>query len=393
MTQEEIFTFFASWRDAYTRRDSTAFAAHYADNCVLESPAYGRLAGRALVENAHRGWFVTFPDVEVEFGDLLVTGDRVVQTSTMHGTDTGGFLGQAPTGKRFRQFVVCLHDLGDGRIVHERRVYDVHGLLLELTTGGGDTAEAAQMYRDALMRARLEQEVKIAAEIQRALLPEGQHEGYGFDLAASSRPCRAIGGDFLDYFDLSNGAFGFVLGDVAGKGPPAALLAARLQGMVAASASSVVAPAEIVTRLNLELVRRSVDSRFATLFYGVLTPDGRLTYCNAGHNPPVVVGGRGVRRLEKGGLIIGAFKEITFHEETVELDPGDVLVVFSDGVTEALSVDGIEFGEDRLLSCVNANRGATATVLLDCLIDAVREFTVGAEQSDDLTALVLRYSG
>jgi sigma-B regulation protein RsbU (phosphoserine phosphatase) len=100
-----------------------------------------------------------------------------------------------------------------------------------------------------------------------------------------------------------------------------------------------------------------------------------------------------VRRLDKGGLIIGAFKDITFHEETVQLDPGDVLVVFSDGVTEALSIDGIEFGEDRLLGCVDTHREATAAVLIDSLIQAVRAFTVGAEQSDDLTALVLRYSG
>jgi phosphoserine phosphatase RsbU/P len=150
---------------------------------------------------------------------------------------------------------------------------------------------------------------------------------------------------------------------------------------------------ETVTHVNQELVRRSVDSRFATLLYGVLAPDGRLTYCNAGHNPPFIVGRRGVRRLETGGLIIGAFKSITFKEETVQLDPDDVLVVFSDGVTEALSADAIEFGEDRLLTCIDANRGAGAGVLLDSLIDAVRQFSVGAEQSDDLTALVLRYSG
>jgi sigma-B regulation protein RsbU (phosphoserine phosphatase) len=118
-----------------------------------------------------------------------------------------------------------------------------------------------------------------------------------------------------------------------------------------------------------------------------------LIYCNAGHNPPVVVGQRGVRRLETGGLIIGAFKELTFAEDTTQLDPGDVLVVFSDGVTEALNADAIEFGEDRLLTCIDAHRGAKAAVLLDSVIDAVRAFTVGAEQSDDLTALVLRYSG
>jgi sigma-B regulation protein RsbU (phosphoserine phosphatase) len=312
---------------------------------------------------------------------------------TVQGTDTGGLFGQRPTGTAVRNFLVTLFALENRQIVHERRVYDVNGLLLQLANKSGVAAEAAELYKAALARARLEHELEIAAEIQRALLPEGRHEGPGFDLAASSWPCRAIGGDFLDYFDLPNGAFGFVLGDVAGKGPPAALLAARLQGMVASYADSVVTPAATVTRVNRELVRRSVDSRFATLLYGVLTPHGRLTSCNAGHNPPFVVGRRDVRRLETGGLIIGAFKEITFHEETVKLDPGDVMVVFSDGVTEALNADGIEFGEERLLTCIDAHRGASAAVLLDSVIDAVRAFTVGAEQSDDLTALVLRYSG
>jgi steroid delta-isomerase-like uncharacterized protein len=393
MTHEETEDFLRGWRTAWTSRDVAALGSCYAENCVIESPAFGRLIGRSAIVKAFRDWWAATPDFIVEYGESMVTADRMMQTATAHGTDTGGFFGHSPTGRPFRFFLVNLYTLENGQIVHERRVYDVNGLLLQLANKSGVAAEAAELYSAALSRARLEHELDIAAEIQRALLPEGQHEGPGFDLAASSKPCRAIGGDFLDYFDLPNARFGFVLGDVAGKGPPAALLAARLQGMVASYADSVVTPAATVTRVNRELVRRSVDSRFATLLYGVLTPDGRLTYCNAGHNPPVVVGRRGVRRLEKGGLIIGAFKEITFHEETVQLDPGDVLVVFSDGVTEALSVDDIEFGEDRLMGCVDAHREATAAVLLDSLVDAIREFTVGAEQSDDLTALVLRYSG
>jgi sigma-B regulation protein RsbU (phosphoserine phosphatase) len=323
----------------------------------------------------------------------MITGDRIVQTITALGTDTGGFLGQAPTGRRFRIFMVLLSTLDGRQIVHERRVYDVNGLLLRLAMDDEVAVEAAEQYRTTLARALMEHELSIAAEIQGALLPERQRTGSGFDIAAASRPCRAIGGDFLDYFDFPNGAFGFVLGDVAGKGPPAALLAARVQGMLAAYSDSMSTPAEIVTRVNQELMRRTIDSRFATLLYGVLRSEGRLTYCNAGHNPPFIVGQHGVRRLEKGGLIVGAFKQANFQEETVDLDRGDVLVVFSDGVAEALSADGVEFGEERLLTCVDANRDAVATVLLDLIFDAVREFSVGAVQSDDLTALVLRYSG
>jgi serine phosphatase RsbU (regulator of sigma subunit) len=393
MTAEENESFVSRWDEAFLRHDAVAFAEEYAADCVVESPIYGPLIGRAAVLKAQSDYFAAFPDTTILSRDFFSTGDRLLYSTIVFGTDTGGFLGQAPTGRHVRAFFVRLITFSERQIVHERRVYDLNGLLLQLATRVGVAADTAALYRATLERARLEHELGIAAEIQRALLPQGQHEGPGFELAASSKPCRAIGGDFFDYFDLPNGSFGFVLGDVAGKGPPAALLAAKLQGMVASYADSVVTPAATVTRVNRELVRRSVDSRFATLLYGVLTPDGRLTYCNAGHNPPFVVGRRGVRRLDKGGLIIGAFKEITFYEETVQLDPGDVLIVFSDGVTEALSVDDLEFGEDRLLGCADAHREATAAVLLDSLIQAVRAFTVGAEQSDDLTALVLRYSG
>jgi sigma-B regulation protein RsbU (phosphoserine phosphatase) len=143
---------------------------------------------------------------------------------------------------------------------------------------------------------------------------------------------------------------------------------------------------------NDVLVRRTVESRFATLLYGVLSCDGRLTYCNAGHNPPLIIGSRGVRRLEKGGLILGAFKDVCFEDETVQFDPGDVLVVFSDGVTEALNAEGADFGEGRVLSAIQPDRDSAQTIL-DDVLSAVRKFSAGAEQSDDVTALVLRYTG
>jgi serine phosphatase RsbU (regulator of sigma subunit) len=393
MTNEETELFFRGFRTAWNNHDAVMLGSMYADNCVVESPAFGRLTGRSAVEKGARDWFATFPDVTSGFGDPLIMGDRCALTLTVQGTDTGGLFGQDPTGRPFRIFSVMLLALTDGQIVHEQRVYDVNGLLLQLANESGVAGEAADLYRAALARVRMEQELTIAAEIQRALLPEGRYETDRFELAAASIPCRTIGGDFLDYFALPDGAFGLALGDVAGKGPPAALLAARLQGMVAAYADSVKTPAKTMTRVNQELVRRSVESRFATLVYGVLAEDGRLTYCNAGHNPPLLISRRSVRRLCTGGLIIGAFKDVIFEEETVELVAGDVLMVFSDGVTEALSADGCEFGEERLLSCIDAHREAAAVVLLDSILGHVREFSRGAEQNDDLTALILRYSG
>src|SRR5258708_34670755 len=152
----------------------------------------------------------------------------------------------------------------------------------------------------------------IAAEIQQALLPKMARAGTFFSAAAASLPCRSIGGDFYAYVDLPEGAMGFALGDVAGKGPPAALLSAMMQGIFAAQALSSDSPSQTITRVNLALYRRGIESRFVTLMYGAMRPDGRLTYCNAGHNPPLILSRSGseptVHRLECGGPIAGLFQ-------------------------------------------------------------------------------------
>jgi sigma-B regulation protein RsbU (phosphoserine phosphatase) len=145
--------------------------------------------------------------------------------------------------------------------------------------------------------------------------------------------------------------------------------------------------------VNQALIRRSVESRFATAFYAVLAPDGKLTYCNAGHNPPLLIRPSGMERLETGGLILGLFEHATFEQDTLCVAPGDILVIFSDGVTEALSASGEEYGEERLLECAIQFREKSVADLLEGILASVRQFTAGAVQSDDVTALVLRYVG
>jgi serine phosphatase RsbU (regulator of sigma subunit) len=376
---------------AFGRNNAAALAADYADYCTVESPSYGRLQGREAVLQHYQRWFGTFPDGGIHpDGDSIIAGDHAAQTLILEGTDTGGFLGQAPTGRPFRLFCVILLTLKDGKIVHERRVYDISGLLLQLA-GSPENADAAQTYRATLEAARLENDLRIAAQIQQTLLPARRHSGPRFDIAIASVPCRAIGGDFCDHFELPNEAFAFALGDVSGKGPPAALLAAQLQGILAAHSPTAATAVEVVTRVNEALRRRIVESRFATMFFGRLSSDGVLTYSNAGHNPPLLFNRGGVRRLETGGLVLGAFGHVHYEEEAVRLHEGDVLVVFSDGVTEAMNADGAEFGEERLRSCLSACQNAAAAELLDCVLGTVREFTAGAPQSDDITAMVLRY--
>src|SRR5262252_2167484 len=265
------------------------------------------------------------------------------------------------------------------------------GALETLATEAAVAIENARLYRETMEKAKMEQEMRIAAEIQQALLPKGGRVGAFLRLAAASLPCRSIGGDFYDYVDLPAGGFGFALGDVAGKGPPAALLSAMMQGIFAAQAASADTPCQTITRVNLALYKRGIESRLVTLMYGALEADGRLTYCNAGHNPPLIVGKSGVRRLEVGGPIVGLFETAQFEEETVTLEAGDWLVVFSDGVSEALSADGEEYGEARILAVAEQNRSASPSDFLGAIFADVRAFTKGAAQSDDITALVLRY--
>jgi serine phosphatase RsbU (regulator of sigma subunit)/pSer/pThr/pTyr-binding forkhead associated (FHA) protein len=263
---------------------------------------------------------------------------------------------------------------------------------LDVVAGEAASAiESARLYREATEKARIERELQLAAEIQRALLPDAMQSGSHFDVASASVPCRSIGGDFFDYFNLTEGQFAFTLGDVAGKGPPAALLTAMIQGAFAAQVTSTESPAALIAHINRTLIRRAIQSRFVTVMYGMLALDGRLTYCNAGHNPPILLSRGGVRRLETGGLILGLFPHATYEEESIQLEDGDTLVVFSDGVTEAVDTAGDEFGEERLLPCIAEHSSSAPSVLLDKILATVRAFSANAAQVDDVTALVLRY--
>ena len=242
---------------------------------------------------------------------------------------------------------------------------------------------------------REEEELRIAADIQQALLPPRIRAGRGYAAAGASIPCRTIGGDFFEYFDLPDDRVGFALGDVAGKGPSAAILAAMVQGMFTTNVDGDAGPAATLSRVNQALYRRGIETRFATIAYVVLTPDGRLVSSSAGHNPAYLIGGDGVvRRLEKGGLMVGPFEDAKYEEEAVTLRPGDTLILYSDGVTDVENPSGEQFGEERLGS-VLADRGAgrTPEEILDQILNATTSFASGHPPADDITVLVVRYHG
>jgi serine phosphatase RsbU (regulator of sigma subunit) len=394
MATDEIAAVFARLQTGYATRDPAAIAANYAEDCVVHSPVAGLHNGPKAVERTLRVIFSAFPDLCQIPEELLIVGKRAVWITRIEGTDTGGFMGLPPTGKPFSTWMIFSFTFDTHhKIAREWRVYDFSRLLMHFAGGTEPATEGRRLYRDLLEQAHREHELKIAAEIQHALLPASRYVGKGFEVAATSVPCRAIGGDFFDYYHLPRDGFAFVLGDVAGKGPPAALLASLLQGIFTANAYRDGTPAGFVTLANDALMRRAVEARFATAIYAMLDRRGRLTYCNAGHNPPFLVSRHGVRRLDRGGMIIGAFEHAQFDEDTQQLWPGDVLVAYSDGVTEARDPSGEEFGEERLLSCVQVNCTRSPVEIMECLLVTIHQFSAGAAQSDDVTMVVLRYTG
>ena len=359
--------------EAAYRGDAARLAECYARDAVAVSPAFGEVRGRANIVATWGKLFSTFPDMAVEVSDTLVDGDRVAVLGSVKATDRVGWFGLPATGGPISYRLVLLFTIADGLITHDERIYDSTGVI------------------ERLEKAHLDKEMKTAADVQRALLARTAHVGSFFESVGHSVPCRAIGGDFFDFVELPSGDIGIALGDVAGKGPAAALLAAMLQGMLMAEAPAGDGPAAALARMNRRMAARRFESRFATLVYGVLSPNGRLTYSSAGHNPPVLVSGGRLRRLTSGGPLLGAFGHAAFEEETIRLADADTLVMFTDGVTEARNAADDEFGDDRLLSCVTAAADAPPAIVLGRIFEDVQTFCQRTDQTDDITVMVTRF--
>jgi serine phosphatase RsbU (regulator of sigma subunit)/pSer/pThr/pTyr-binding forkhead associated (FHA) protein len=293
--------------------------------------------------------------------------------------------GTAPAAERMIG-VLYLDSRSRGRLLSVAARDEIEALAAEAALA----IENARLYQQAIEKSRLDRELATASRIQQALLPEPRREGTFFEAVGASIASRTIGGDFFDYQDYADGGFGLAIGDVTGKGPPAALLTALVQGLLAAEAFTAKHPDEVIARINQVLLARPIESRFISLFLSVLTPDGRLEYCNAGQNPPLLFSRAGVRRLETGGTLIGAFPEATFACESVQLSRGDTVVLYSDGISEAADADDDQFGEDRIRAAVDGVIDRPPAEVLDALFAAVRAFAHGAVV-DDMTAVVLRY--
>lgn len=266
------------------------------------------------------------------------------------------------------------------------------GLLTVLANIAAARIENARLLDVEEKERLLRQELEQAAEIQRSLFPKHTPAIRGIELCGASIPCQAVGGDFYDYLPLPDGRLGILIGDVAGKGLPAALLMSGLLARAQVLAGFASSPAEIIARLNRIFADSCPGNRFVTLFLLALDPaTGAFSYCNAGHNPPYLVHRSGTSEmLTIGGPVVGIFGGLNYAEGTGTLNRGDLLLLFSDGVSEAQAEGGAEFGEDTLLDLVRQHRHESGAAVIASIRQAVEAFQAGAPAQDDSTLVAVR---
>jgi sigma-B regulation protein RsbU (phosphoserine phosphatase) len=252
----------------------------------------------------------------------------------------------------------------------------------------------AEMAREIAHREQLTRELEIAREVQERLFPQEAPSITGLDYAAQCRPAATIGGDYYDFIPLPGGRLGFAIGDVSGKGIPAALLMASLRASLrglAITHSGTIA--EMMSKLNQVIYEASPVDRFATLFYAIFDPAScTFTYVNAAHDAPILLRAAtgDLVRLAEAGLMIGGFRSAPYQQVSVTLARGDTLVMFTDGVGEARNAAGEEFGEKRIIESIREAAALPAAALLHSLLCAVESFAAGTQQYDDITPVVVR---
>jgi len=380
-----------------------------ADACALmlpgESPEF-------LEFRAARGWQVdpvaagrqvptstcSGPGLVMENQRALQVEDLTEQDPTFWAPDwlrAEGFRGHAvvPLLVEGRSIGVLVVDQREPRLLDES---DLRGLQL-MANQAAMAIEKARLHQEEIKAQALEKELSLGREIQLGLLPSEPPEIPGWEVAAFYQAAREVGGDFYDFLEPpeNGGWLGLVIGDVTGKGVPAALQMARSGVMIRSMALQTDSPASTLSRVNDLMMHYGHPDLFLTALYAKLDPaSGRLTYANAGHCRPLWYRAEREEFVELGarGIIMGAFDRIQLEEETVELGPGDLLVIYTDGVTEAMNGAHQLFGGSRLRAAVAAGCPGSAEQVIESIVKAVNAHANGIPQSDDMAILALRRS-
>lgn len=250
----------------------------------------------------------------------------------------------------------------------------------------------ARLFKETLEKQRLEKDLETARNIQNNLLPKSIPVFSNFEMAAFNKSARMVGGDYYDIIKLDSDHVLFAIADVSGKGVPAALLMANIQAFLKSICKMKMHLADATNLLNDLVAENTTNGSFITFFWGIINNDKKeLTFVNAGHNPPLLIRNSEIIKLKKGGMILGVMQTIVpYLSDTIQLVSGDTLVLFTDGITEAMNVKWEEYSDERLEAFVLDKTNLDSKRLLEEIKQSVEQFTIGAEQSDDITCLVIK---
>ena len=260
-----------------------------------------------------------------------------------------------------------------------------------LTIIAGQSAsviENSRLFEEEKQLLQIQQELQVAREIQKNLLPKEIPQINGYDIYATNIPAREVGGDYYDFIKISETKTVIALGDVSGKGLPAAMLMANLQATLRGQLLFCDCAKECLKRANNLLYKSTDITKFVTLFFGILDTDNHsLTYCNAGHNSPLFLKGDKKLELDKGGILLSCVEDSNYDEEVIQFEKGSNLFVFSDGITEAMNEAEEEFGEKRLEKILRKNVNESSQQMIEIILDAVNHHAGSTLQSDDITIM------
>jgi predicted SnoaL-like aldol condensation-catalyzing enzyme len=410
------------WEEVWLKGNLAAMDEFMAPNYVDHPNLPGLPPGPEGMKQALTYYHSASPELEATIDDIFAAGDRVALRWSARATHLGEWLDVAPTGHHFTMSGITIYRIAEGKAVEGWNSIEVNATEEEkrwLTEGGewprrsGDIPATERdrsppfwdvltrnltwhsRVAEAQERERIEQELQVARQIQRELLPEATPELDGWELSTYYEPAREVGGDFYDFLEFEDGRVGLVVGDATGKGMPAALVMATTRGMLRAVVQSVESPGEVLARVNEALVADIPPNMFVTCLYAILDPkSGSLRYANAGHDLPYLRrhGGGDAEELRARGLPLGLMPNMPYEEKEAVLGVGDNALFYSDGLVEAHNPQREMFGFARLRALV-AEHDAEEGSLVDFLMEELYTFVgEGWEQEDDITLLTLRHS-
>jgi sigma-B regulation protein RsbU (phosphoserine phosphatase) len=269
---------------------------------------------------------------------------------------------------------------------------DDQRLLAIIAAQSAQVVENARLIEEEKLYIKMQQEVGLAAKIQRDLLPRSNPGLHGYDIFARTIAAQSIGGDYFDFIPKNDGRMALCLGDVSGKGLPASLLMANLQATLRGQTLVSQVPSECLLRSNKLLFESTSPEKFATLFYGIIDIEKHnIHYSNAGHDWPFLIGNDNtIQRLKTGGLMLGLIPQAEYEDERIAMQVGDLLVVQSDGISEAMNSNQEQFGEERLQSILLQQKNQSAEEIIDTVVKEVRSHAGAHPQSDDITIMVIK---